>query len=293
MEPDIIRLKEIKPALSGYIREAQTLMGQSEFPDDKVVHDVRVLMKKSRATLKLIGSQIEKEALKRDITDLRETGRIMRSWRESTVHRKVLRGFKKVYPEIFLQLEDDEKLTILMSNHESASEASDDIKINLNEITQLLNKTGYRIRFLSMNDLDPASLMKELEATYQSACNSYLKCRNISKAENLHEFRKKSKDFLYQLWFFRPLNTTVVKSVEKKLEMITQNLGKHNDMSQLIIALDYKYRVRRNLPALDQLVVVIRDSQDNYLTKVWPIAYGIFYPGKSVFDVLDLKVLLF
>ena len=54
MELDYVKLKEIKPALAGYIRESQTLMKKSIVPDDNVVHDVRVLMKKSRAALRLI-----------------------------------------------------------------------------------------------------------------------------------------------------------------------------------------------------------------------------------------------
>jgi len=44
MELDYVKLKEIKPALAGYIRECQTLLKKSVIPDEKTVHDVRVLM---------------------------------------------------------------------------------------------------------------------------------------------------------------------------------------------------------------------------------------------------------
>jgi predicted metal-dependent enzyme (double-stranded beta helix superfamily) len=49
MELDYVKLKEIKPVLAGYIRESQLLLKKSAVPDEKTVHDVRVLMKKSRA----------------------------------------------------------------------------------------------------------------------------------------------------------------------------------------------------------------------------------------------------
>ena len=77
MELDYVKLKEIKPALAGYIRESQALLKVSVVPDEKVVHDVRVLMKKSRAVLKLAGPQLDKESFNRDFLALR-TG-----WKEN------------------------------------------------------------------------------------------------------------------------------------------------------------------------------------------------------------------
>ena len=53
METDPVMIKEIKPALTDYIRESLTLLGQSPFPDDDAIHDIRVLMKRQRATVRL------------------------------------------------------------------------------------------------------------------------------------------------------------------------------------------------------------------------------------------------
>ena len=55
MEPDYIKLKDIKPALSGYLKESLGLLELSPVPDDRIIHDVRVLMKKSRAVMKLVA----------------------------------------------------------------------------------------------------------------------------------------------------------------------------------------------------------------------------------------------
>src|ERR1035437_8749075 len=106
MELDYVKLKQIKPAIAGYIRESQTLLKRSVIPDEKSVHDVRVLMKKSRAVLKLLSPQLDQEYHMRDISSLKEVGRIMCSWRETTVQRKTLKEFRKKYPQIFLQLRE-------------------------------------------------------------------------------------------------------------------------------------------------------------------------------------------
>ncbi len=149
-----------------------------------------------------------------------------------------------------------------------------------------------RIRFQTMNRIDPQLLIKELELTYKNVVDIYLKCRNSTKSDNLHEFRKKSKDFLYQLYFFRPLNPSVVKALEKKLDGMTQNLGKFNDLTQLVKTLGYKYPDNANLPAMDELIVKIREGQDGYLAKVWPSAYKIFCPGQKLVNVLGFRLLV-
>ena len=287
-----MKLKEIKPVLAGYIRESQTLLKSSVVPGDNVIHDVRVLMKKSRSVLKLAGNQMDNNFFKLDILAFREVGRIMCSWRETSVLRKTFKELRKEYPEIFSGLNENEKLISLMHKPEPVQEPSDDMKTGLEKIDKLLNKAGYRIRFQTMDKLDPQLLLKELESTYIIVVDAYLTCRNNPKADNFHEFRKKVKDFLYQLYFFRPLNSSVVKSLEKRLVNLTQNLGRYNDYAQLVKALDYKYIDGTNIPAMDELIVKIRDKQDRYLAKVWPSAYKVFCPGQKLVNVLGFKVLI-
>ncbi len=292
MELDYVKLKEVKPALSGYIKEAQLLLKQNPVPDEKVIHDVRVLMKKSRAVVRLICSQIDKESYTRNYDAFREVGKTTHLWRESSVHRKTLKELKKEYPEIFSMLRDNEKLETLMKKYDVPAEPSPDIKEDLEKIEELLSKAGFRIRFQDMADFDPRLLIKELDATYNIVVDKYLTCRNNLKPACIHEFRKRSKDFLYQLYFFRPLNPSVIKALEKKLESMTQNLGKYNDLAQLINTLEYKYSSSANSPVLDELAIIIRKEQDQYLSKVWPSAYKIFCPGQKLVNLLGFRLLV-
>jgi CHAD domain-containing protein len=291
MVPDYLKLKEIKPALCGYIREAQFKLDPDETPDEIVVHDVRVLMKKSRATVRLIKSQVDEESFNREYSALREVGRIMRSWRETSVHRKLLKYLKKKYPVLFYDLTDNVKINMLLTKHISEKAPSPEMKKDIENIIGLLHKSDYRWRFRSMSNLDPHLLLKELEITFNSAAGSYLKARNYPKSVNVHEFRKITKDFLYQLYFFRSLKPKVIKDLEKRLDNIAQNLGKYNDHTVLIKALDYKYPSAGNSNAVDELMVLIKKEQDRYLMRVWPEAFKIFRPGQRLANVLGFKVL--
>jgi len=287
-----VKLREIKPALSGYIRESQILLKKSDIPDDNVVHDVRVLMKKSRTILKLVAPQLDNGYTDRDINALREVGRTMASWREKSVQRKTLKEFKKKYPEIFSRLSQNEQIRLLLEKKDNISEDPAEIKSAIEKIEELLTKTSFRIRFQSMKKVEPQILLKELDLSYSKVVNIYLECRNKPKPKSLHEFRKKTKEFLFRLYIFKPLNPSVIKSLEKKLDIMGNNLGKYNDLTQIIKVLGYKFDPESDKSALDELIIKIRDAQDGYLEKVWPSAYQIFCPGQNLVNVLGFKLLV-
>jgi CHAD domain-containing protein len=292
MELDYVKLKEIKPALSGYIREAQILLRRSEVPDEKAVHDIRVLMKKSRALLNLASQQIDNEYHEKDIADLREVGRMMCTWRETSVQRKTLKEFRKEHPDIFSRLSENTKLNQMLEKQESLPQVTEELKDSVMKIEELLKKTGYRLRFQTMKIIDPQLLIKELDASYRKVIDIYISCRNHPTPKLLHRFRKTTKNFLYQLYIFRPLNPPVVKSLEKKLDILTQNLGRFNDIFQIITALDYKYEEGANTPALDELIIKFKEVQDGYLSNVWSYAYQIFCPGQNLVNILGFKLLV-
>ena len=292
MLENFVTIKDIKPVLCGYIREARFRFDPDEIPGENVVHEVRVLMKKTRASIRLLESQMDKETFAMEYSSLREVGRIMRSWRETSVHRKLLKSLKRKYPKLFSSLPGNEKINALLSKQDIDSGLLQQMKADIVKIMDILHKSGYRWRFRSINNLDNYLLFRELQKTYSKVSVSYLKARIYPVSENLHEFRKKAKDFLYQLYFFRLLKPKVIRELEIRLDSIAQNLGKYNDHAVLIKSLGYKFQQKENNIALDELIVLIKEEQDRFLTRVWPSAFRIFRPGRTLVDVLGIKVLL-
>ncbi len=292
MQSEIVKLKEIKPALAGYIRESQELLKRTAVPDDEAVHDIRVLMKKARSVLKLVSDQVTKDYCEKNLVDLRETGRIMASWRETAVCRRTLREIRKENHSLFGQLEGNMKITELLKKPGTSSGLSAETTKIVSKIEELLKNSAYRIRFEQMDKLDPQLLLKELENTYIDVCGIYLFCRNRPTPGKLHEFRKKAKCFLYQLYFFRPLNPDAIKKVEKALENITQNLGKYNDLNQLVRTLGYSYQDESNSAELNELVLLIREKQEMHLSNVWSASHKLFCPGKKLVNILGFKLLV-
>jgi CHAD domain-containing protein len=289
---DYVKLKDIKPALSGYVAESLILLKRSPVPDDDAIHDIRVLMKKSRAAVKLLVSQLDEESFNREYLAYREAGRILCSWRDSSVHRKTLKTLKKANKKLYGEIEDHEKVKELLAKYEQPTEVTPEINEKIEMVEDILRKSAYRMRFYTLDKLDPRLLMNELEKSYKIVSDIYLECRVNPKPSKLHEFRKKGKDFLYQLYFFRPLNSSKIKGLEKRLDNLTQNLGKYNDLTQLIEAMEYNISNPDNLASLNELMILIKDKQDQYLSKVWPTAYKIFCPGQQLINVLGFKLLV-
>jgi CHAD domain-containing protein len=292
MELDYVKLKDIKPSLAGYIEDSRILLERSEVPDEEAVHDIRVFMKKSRGAVRLLSSQVEDVLFIKESIAYREIGRMLSLSRETSVHRKTLKTLRKENPDLFTRLAENEKIQTLLKKPDPPADMDSAEKAKAEQTHELLSKAAHRLRFYNLDKLNPHLLLKELEKTYITAAEYYLKCRINHKPAALHEFRKRSKDFLYQLYFFRPLNPALIKELEKKLDILTQNLGKYNDLSQIVWFLEYKPAAAENLSATDELMVVIRDKQDQYLSKVWPIAYKIFCPGQKLINLLGFRLLV-
>lgn len=284
------QLKEIKPALAGYIRDSLALLDQLPLPDDNAIHDIRVLMKRQRATIRLIRPLLDGQAYNREYLAGREVGRMLCTWREMSVLYKTMKALKKENPKLFVKLWDNEKIQNLLRKPYSTWTIAGEKNKSIKEISARLNKARYRVRFLNLDDPDIHLLFEELEQNYLITAKAYLDCRINPRPALLHNFRKKSKTFMYQLYYFRSFNQPRIKSLEKKLDLLTQNLGKYNDLAQITDLIGYKYGNSDGNAVMDELIVVIRDKQDKYLLKVWPSAYRIFSPGKNLGDLIGFTL---
>lgn len=281
--------KDIKASMAGWFSDSLTLLAVQPVPGDEAVHDVRVLMKKHRAAVRLVKPLLDDDVYRREYQAARETGRLLASWREGSVLRKTVKGLKKDNPELFVRLQGNEKIQgLLRKPYATWDEAGAQAK-TVREVTDRLKKAQYRLRFLSLNEPDMRQLLTGLEESHSVAAAAYLACRSKPTARLLHEFRKKSKTFMYQLIFFRFLDQSAVKQLEKKLNTMTQNLGRYNDLAQLMNLTGYRFGASGNSDTDDELAVVIRDRQDRYLLKVWPVAYRIFAPGRKLQDLLGIS----
>jgi len=281
--------RDIKRSMAGYIAGSLELLAMQPVPDDTAIHDVRVLMKKHRAAVRLVKPLLDEEVYRREYLAGRETGCLLALWRESAVLRKTAKAIKKDNPELFIRLRENGKIQELLRKPYATWEQAGEFSKSVNEVVSRLTKAQYRLKFLGLTEHDMRLLLVELEQSHAAASAAYLACRNKPAVAKLHEFRKKSKTFMYQLVFFRYLEPQKVRQLEKKLAAMTLNLGKYNDLAQIMSLTGYSYGDPENSDPDNELAIVIRDRQDRYLARVWPHAYRIFAPGKKLQDLLGIS----
>jgi CHAD domain-containing protein len=281
--------KELKSSMAGYLSGSLTLLAARSVPDDAAIHDVRVLMKKHRAAIRLVRPLLDEDVFRREYLSGRETGRILSLWRESAVLRKTMKALKKDNPGLFIKLHDNTTVQDLLRKPYSTWDQAGELAKTVSEVNTRLKKTQYRLRFLSLNEPDMRVLLGELGNSHAAASVAYMASRNKPSAALLHKFRKTSKTFMYQLIFFRHLSPQTVRQLEKKLATMTQNLGRYNDLAQIMTLTGYRLGAAENSAADDELAIVIRDRQDRYLAKVWPLAYRVFAPGLKLQDILGIS----
>jgi CHAD domain-containing protein len=287
---DLSNIRDIKASMTDLISGSLQLLGRQPLPDGEAIHDIRVMMKKYRAAVRLVRPLLDDTVYRREYLAGRETGRMISSWRETDVMRKTVRALKKDNPGLFLRLREDEKLRgLLRKPYSTWEEAGVQVKV-VTEVAGRLTRANHRLRFISLKVPDLSLLPGEMEKSYRLAAKAYMACRNNPKPPLLHEFRKKAKTLMYQAAYFRHLNPSKVKSLEKKLNGLTQNLGRYNDLSRIMAITGYRFGDPDNSIEADELAIVIRNRQDRYLMKVWPVAYRLFTPGRKLYDLLDITL---
>ncbi|MFN8240937.1 MAG: CHAD domain-containing protein [Bacteroidales bacterium] len=287
---ETVKLKEIKPVLASYIHDALVLIDTQKAIGEEEVHDTRVLMKKSRAALKLVRPQIDSETFEKEYGSCREAGRLLADSRENSVYRKTLRNLRKGNPELFDKLSTNEKLNQIIGDN--PSESTQDSAGPFTGAVELLKKSAFRLRFVTVQNNDPYLLLRELEKTFDSVSTVYIDCREKPRPAKMHRLRKRVKELLYQLYFFRPLNPQGIKNVEKKLDDLAQDLGKYNDLVQLEKVLGFRPSDQELPPEVRELAVIIKNRQDHYLADVWPAAHKLFFPGQKLASLLGFRILV-
>jgi CHAD domain-containing protein len=268
---------EIMTAILGYIRKSQSMLMKSDLPGEKTVHRVRVLMKQSRAALKLLSPQIDK-SVNDDIQNaLKEPGRSLRTLREASVHKKNLKEFLKRCPVIRSRLKGNIIIASLLRKKDNDVAECEEAGTLGRDLIALLEKTTVMLKLQTIEMISGKMLMNEIEISFRNVMDYYLMCRNHRSTRNLHEYRKIAKDLLYQLAFFKHQGISGIKRLEKRLKIITLELGRYHDLAGLIKKLSYKYPGSENNRAMDELVVLIREEQDKSMAKILPASYKIFF----------------
>jgi CHAD domain-containing protein len=271
MKSDLIKTERIKPEITGYITKSLSLLKTGTFPDAKRIHDVRVMLKKARALFRIIYTQMDEDFADRCKKSLRDAGRIMSPWREAPVLWKTLDSLAKEYPSVFSQL--DYGISELITPISPQSDTHQRKK-ELQDVLLLLYDTASDLLLKPLKNPDLKLVETELDKSWAITSYNYLLSRAEPEIRNIHEFRKRSKDLMYQIDFFGSVSGRDMKKLKKKLYRITSEIGKFNDL--FLLGKKLRSNDDENKKVLMKIRSIISEKQDKYLSSIMSYSSGIF-----------------
>jgi len=286
ISPD--ELAALSASAGGYLRKVlQSVIGSTEamitargFPGPDKVHDLRVNMKKCRAILKLLKASPNAGFYCRENSSLRYISALFSSSRENVVLKKTFRQLSKKYPDVFTDVFSDTVCAIAADVHKTKFVETTAAEVT-SEARELLRRAWYRIGFVSLNDVTRDVLLDGLYDSFIRAERAFILARSTSFAEDLHEFRKRSKDLLYQVRFFSDYNPGHFEEVHNNLDEICSILGKCNDLSVAWNTIKV-YRLHIGEKLADKAMNTIIIERSLLAEKVYPMAekfFNTFYSG--------------
>jgi CHAD domain-containing protein len=199
----------------------------------EAVHDARKRLKKSRALLRLVRSDMPASRFRGENRALRERGRSMSGARDAdalieTVDRVTERAagrvstgaFEALRAEFVARAATERETEAALEDHAAGARALD-----------------ARVADWPLEHCDDATLVAGLARTYTRGRDAFRRADRNPSTENLHAWRKRVKDLWYQQRLLRPAWPGMLKSQAAEAKHLSKVLGNDHDLAVLDAAI--------------------------------------------------------
>ena len=224
-------LKEEADAALHFLKEAQKSKKTSE--QDDLIHEIRKSLKKVRAVLRLIRSEIGEAVYKNENTLIRDAGRKISKIRDSHVLVETLVGLGKENKEI-------KRVKAYKNIHDhllrSRNAARHEIFLNpdvLKSVCSAICEFKVRVEKWKLPRNNWGSIQTNVRDIYKAGRKALKAAMKDPSVEKLHELRKQVKYLRHILEVFEPVWPALLKNVEKETHRLADLLGEDHDLAIL------------------------------------------------------------
>jgi CHAD domain-containing protein len=192
------------------------------------VHDARKDLKKSRSLLRLLRPALDDDLYDREMTDLRQVARALSSARDAEVLPVTLAELREHYPNEVPEAACRE-LEARLAKDADVTEGSR----SLADQSAALEAASQRVREWPLAELSWGDITARLGDSFRRGRKAMRSARWQPSDENLHEWRKRVKDLLYQLGLLEAAWPTVVRAYAGESHRLADLLGDDHDLAVL------------------------------------------------------------
>jgi CHAD domain-containing protein len=202
------------------------------------IHAARKALKKERSLLRLGRGSIKPSTRRRENATFREAGRKLSAARDAEVVVQALDAMAERYVG---QVPEATFATIRGHLSQAGHEPHDAPSA---EVAEQLEAARERTRQWPLKQRDWKGIEPGLRRSYRRGRRAFRRAHEDPTTENLHEWRKRAKDYWYHLRLLRPIARHTLKGQAKDAHRLSDVLGDDHDLALLCDAL------RRDAPGL-------------------------------------------
>jgi CHAD domain-containing protein len=228
------RLERDEPVPEGIARVAlgridnalDELGGRTDSSPEDAVHSARKDMKKLRALLRLVRGEIGDEVYRRESTAFRDAGRELAGVRDADVMLATLDSLELPEKEAgpLRQALEAHKIRTAAGAREQAAAVA----------AEILTAARGRVSDWPLETDGFEAFEEGLRRMYRRGRRNMRAARSQPTAENLHEWRKRTKDLWYHLALLEEAWPPVMQALADEAHELSDRLGDNHDLDVLL-----------------------------------------------------------
>jgi len=217
-----ILLAQLDEAIAGLKRRNRT---------DQTVHEVRLELKRARATLRLLRKCIGVDAYRRENASMRDAARPLTTVRDANVLLETLRRLAHA-------AQANQKEPFVRHLYRVLRRERRDVRQRLRQkdvaaAAAALGAVKRRLQGVSETRLNQAALGAGVKRAFKSGRKAFARVRQRPTDESLHEWRKQTKYLANQLEIVLPLSPKRLVKSCKRSSRLAKRLGEDHDLALL------------------------------------------------------------
>jgi len=267
----------------GRERVANALECLKDCPHGEAIHCARKDIKKVRAVLRLVRTGIERKEFRVLTKRLRQAAKYLAAPRDAHVKIETLAHLKSHFKgqlatSAWCHVREELRNAFAEEMNRFAKEKSS------KTVQRLLHQVAKGLEGLKIKDKDWKALSPGMKATYVDGLRTYQKARRDSSSENLHAWRKRTKDLWYQITLLRRIWPEQMDKMTDDLAMLGELLGNDHDLVMLRHGVNEICAGERHSRELETLIGLIEERHRELRSAAVAIGARFYAEDPSAFS---------
>lgn len=232
-----VTMAQLELAASGFFE------GEAVFPN--AIHESRKAVKRVRAMLRLVRSELSDKIFRYENQSLAETARMVGEIRAAAAVTEVAELIRDIYGELLATGTFEELIARLAHRRDVMEMAALEDPNLVGRVVRSLERAhgrysswptdpeARRVYGIGIRD-DYRAIEPGLGSSYRAGRHRMVSAYKSRKADDFHSWRKRAKDLKHQMEFLVPLWPEVVSAWAITLGRLSEILGEDHDLAELL-----------------------------------------------------------